>query len=552
MINSYSRFFTYFYYSFVAVSTVLFCLGLYGYAGNKFLYVLFSLASALILVSAFRKFTSYGYSYLAVFLWLGFWLKLTLHLILNYPFVEPVGNFTGAPAELDQMMVVVTVAFLGLVCGNAVFDFVKRKWSSKEISVGPQCPNWYKKYRRVTWIAMIAITIITIYMNIKFGIHMIGMLPRTILVWPLNSIIAWSLNIGFATAFSAMIWWDVLLSRDISKSIYAIVVEAFLSSVAIMSRALYIFHSVPQLFAISRIGAGGSNRKKIILASSFVIFLVMSIASVSTLRNYLYQSTETYSSTRYQVAHARWEVVSGLIDTLRSRLSTASYSERLEIENEIRLLLIERAQLEKISTEEKAKFKAALAGESRQASFLLNEFGYQLRGGFVTQMMHLSVDRWIGLEGALSVVTYPEKSMDLFFHALTDKATPGKPDIYQKISESIYLKADMDVFKFASLPGAIGFLFYTGSYFCVALGMFVFSLLILLLEGLVGLLTKNPLLCSLYGAAFASNIAQFGVEPRSSISYYMMLGLGVLCIAAVQLNFSAILEYARLKFIKIG
>jgi hypothetical protein len=536
---------------FLIVLIAFFCLGLRGYSGNKVLYTVFTLVSAWMLISAFRQFKGYGYLFLAVFLWLGFWLKLTLHLILNYSFIEPVGMFSGNSAQLDQALVVVTVAFIGLSLGKSVFSVILSKDRSKpnENYSSSSYPAWYPKYRRLIWTALVLVSALIIYVNLKFGIHLIGMLPRTILMWPLNSLIAWALNIGLATAVTTMAWWDIQLGRNSSPSVFAIILEALCSSVAVMSRAMYIFHSLPPLFALGRTGyiARLAVWKKMLLGILFLTFLVASIAAVSTLRNYLYQSPDAYSSTRYQVAYARWEVATSTIYVLEKSLPSVVVSERAKIKEKIEALRIEVAQLVKILEEEKMKFRQANLQESRQTSFLMNEFGYQLQGGFATQIMHLSVDRWIGLEGLLAVVSYPEKSMNLFLHALTDKPVVGKPDIYQTISQSIYLKANMEIFKFASLPGAVGFLFYSNSYAVVALGMFIFSFLILALEKAVGFLTRNPLLASLYGAAVASMIAQFGVQPRSSLAYCLMLAIGVLGVAALQVKFSSINKYIRQK-----
>ena len=66
------------------------------------------------------------------------------------------------------------------------------------------------------------------------------------------------------------------------------------------------------------------------------------------------------------------------------------------------------------------------------------------------------------------------------------------------------------------------------------LGMGVFSLLILLIEWVVDILTANPLLCSLIGFGVANNVAQFGGAPGQGIPYFFMIFCSVLFIWFVQ------------------
>lgn len=86
----------------LAVWLILFMLGLSGYSGSIITYVLFSIITGAMLVTGFRQKISYGYLFLTVFLWLGFWLKLTIHTVLSYPFVEPVGSFLGGAGAWDE------------------------------------------------------------------------------------------------------------------------------------------------------------------------------------------------------------------------------------------------------------------------------------------------------------------------------------------------------------------------------------------------------------------------------------------------------------------
>ncbi|WP_332778397.1 hypothetical protein [Polaromonas sp.] len=526
-----------------------FTLGLAGYSGSKALYVLFSIVTGIMLVTGFQKMTGYGYLFLTIFLWLGFWLKLTIHTILSYPFVEPVGSFVGSAQAWDEVLFTATVASLGVILGKLLYNQIKSRFGAMHGEIKPVVPPWYANSRKWLWAGLMVTGATVLLVNLKYGIHQIGLAPRTILMWPLNAGIAWLLNIGLATGITVLLWWDIALKKNLTVPIYAIIAEALVSSVSILSRAAYVFHAIPQLWAAHRFKhtfKGWSHAKTGLLVAIFALLLVVSISAVTTFRNYLYQSG-AYLSTAYQVAYARSEALMSAIAAEQLKIKNSSPAERVALEKRVRELLAEKLKLDAIAAKEKAKSDEAMKSGSAQSKVLLNEFGYQITGGSSTLMLQLSVDRWIGLEGLMAVQSYPEKNRDLLWQALNEKPEAGKPDIYQTVSDSIYLKSDGTKFRFATLPGAAAFLYYSGSLLIVLLGMVFFSLAVLVIEFVINALTANPILCSLYGAVIASNVAQFGGSPQLSLPYFLMLACGILLVWIVQTRlFTQVLHKLKL------
>ncbi|MDP3192347.1 hypothetical protein [Rhodoferax sp.] len=523
----------------MAVWLLMFTLGLSGYSGSKAAYAMFSIVTGTMLVTGFQQRSSYGYLFLTLFLWLGFWLKLTIHTILNYPFVEPVGSFLGGAEAWDEVLYVATVACLGVMLGKFLYDYVSSPIGTMRGDVKPAAPPWYEKSRKWVWAGLIVTAIAVLIVNMRYGLHQIGLVPRTVLMWPLNAVVAWLLNIGLGTGTAVLLWWEIALKKNVTVPIYAIVAEAFLSSVSILSRAIYIFHALPQLWAAYQFRhtfSRWSRTKTVLLAVVFVSLLAVSISAVTTLRNYLYQSG-VYSSTAFQVAYSHHEVIMGAIYALQSKIDSSTLAERPVLLNRMRELQVERLRLEQILAAEKVKLSEVMQSGAVQSKILLNEFGYQITEGVSTRILQLSVDRWIGLEGLMSVQSYPEKNISLLWNALIEKPEVGKPDTYQTVSNSIYLKSDGTKFNFASLPGAAAFLYYGNSLPIVMLGMMFFSLVVLVAEFLINALTSNPILCSLYGALLASNVAQFGVSPRLSLPFIFMLACGILLVWLIHTSF---------------
>ena len=92
----------------------------------------------------------------------------------------------------------------------------------------------------------------------------------------------------------------------------------------------------------------------------------------------------------------------------------------------------------------------------------------------------------------------------------------------------------MTKYQFASLPGAAAFCYYTGSLWCVFLGMLLLTLMATYSEYLVHYLTGNVLLCARFGMNAANAIAQLGVVPRQLLIHFGMLFGAVIFIEALQ------------------
>ncbi len=440
------------------------------------------------------------------------------------------------------------------------------------------------------------------------------MVPRTILQWPLNAAIAWIVSIGSAMGIATLLWWDISLKKNISLLVYAIFAEALFSTVSLLSRGVYIFHTIPQMLSLyknSSFIVRISRKKVALLVVAFISFFIISLSVTSTYRAYLYPNIGDFTS-KTQSRLIRLEVLDGgithvkdLIDkgeplekhlrdlieekanlmklmasiTVNGKISEADISIQKgePLERRLRELVEEKDNLikrrasvmvnGKISeadelihkresakstlhetatdtivpgkrlTEGNAEKKEIMKIGTPQYRMLFEEFGYQMKSGFFERIIQLGVDRWIGLEGVMAIRSYSEKGGAIFLKAMTEKRELGKVTLYQEVCKSSYRYTDTSKWQFASLPGAVAFLYYSGSLWVVMLGMVVFSLLVLLIEHVVDMLTDNPLLCSLIGFGVANSVAQFGLSPLTDLPYFFMIFCGILAIWFVQSRF---------------
>ncbi len=440
--------------------------GMENFSGSKPVYFLFSFFYWLMLITAFSRSAHFGYIFLAVMLWLGFWAKLTLHLILDYPFIEPVGGFVGSPTAWNEVLWVALLACLGVMVGRLIGTIVFKIYSRKMRCEQSSAPAWYPSVRIWLWlcsgIGIIGLAVV----NVVLGLQQIGLVPRTILPWPMNALIVWQVTIGWALLMTVLLWWEVLLRKNIAAAVYAPIIEAFLSASSVLSRGILLFHSLPQLFALfeNRKSLIGLSKAKVVVLIVFLgCSLIFVTSGVNTVRAHLYSEYGSFPTHR-----------------------------------------------------------------------IFDDFVYKLGSESLNSILGLAVDRWIGLEGVMAIVAYPEKNLALLREAALEKRAAGFVTKFNVIANSHYQWIDTSKWRFASLPGPAAFLFFSGSLWVVLLGMALFVIVLQMCEQLVFKLATNPLLCSLTGFTMANTISRFGVAPRQDIPFYGMIACFVLFVHVLQ------------------
>jgi len=540
---------------FSLIWSLLFSVSLMKYQGSAFAFTLFSFSFLILLFLGFYKNKSYAFMYLAVFLWLGFWTKLVAHLLLDYEYIEPIGVFSGSTGEWDQVLWVSTIACLGVIIGRFLYAILNFKVADDNQNNNVY-PEWYPTIRIKVWALFIVIVILATVSNTVLGINQIGLSPRTILPWPLNALISWIVSIGGVMGLATLIWWDISLKKGVYPALFAITIEAFISSISLFSRGVFIFHSIPQFIALykNKLLDNFSKKRLAIVGCFILIFFVLSLAIVSVLRANFYSQDGITTTTKSQISLNRLEVLKGGIARVKKLIRQGG-----DHKAHLAELLIEQEGLQMKVSNSTSDFRLKLIKENEDTreipdsindknviidhqvqfdrineSVALKEFYYQLTQGVFLKVLALSVDRWVGLEGVMAVVSYPNKGRALIIDTFIEKRTPGEVTRYQEIANSKYQWVDSNVWQFASLPGAVAFLYFSGSFWIVLFGMILFAFLVQFLEFLIYKGTRNPILCSLLGVSIANNVTQFGIAPAQGSVYLFMIFVGILAIVIVQ------------------
>lgn len=154
----------------------------------------------------------------------------------------------------------------------------------------------------------------------------------------------------------------------------------------------------------------------------------------------------------------------------------------------------------------------------------------QMVEAVVNDSVGLLLDRWVGIEGVMSVVGANRTGWGLFAEALAERANPNANSFYdQNFIDSPYNNARDDARHFVSLPGYLAFLFYPGSYIFLFCAVFAFSIVAGLFEWFVYRFGGNNLvLCALIAQVIAFRYTSFGYVPMQSYLLFGAISLNVL------------------------
>lgn len=265
----------------------MFSAGLATYPGSKPVYCLFSFSFLFLLISTFRRQAAYGYIFLALFLWLGFWSKHLLHLVIGYGYIERVGSFDGAPASWDTVLLTASAGAAGVLAARQLYLYLSGQSTLRSPQPGGDAPAVYKKWRSRAWIVSLSVLAVTGALNSYLGIHRIGLVAATVLPWHLNGLVAWILNIGAALWLALLLNWEIASGGRPGRPLLGSLSGAFISSVSTFSRGTFVYLGVPVLLAAFYARPPGRSftlrQAGILLASA--LLLLVALFAVSTLRN---------------------------------------------------------------------------------------------------------------------------------------------------------------------------------------------------------------------------------------------------------------------------
>lgn len=481
---------------FVLAAAALLGLAFARYAGSAFVFAFFNVCFILLAGLIFPKPRVYVYIFLAGLLFLGFWLKVVVQTVWSPGFVEPTGDFSGTPHEWDAALLAASWGALGAAAPRFVHLILMSRRTSHEAQNSElAAPFWFRHSRRLIWALSFGSVLILNVANLNLAFYQVGVNPKLILPLHLNVLVPWLINIGFALWIATLVHWDFELKKQsLSKSLLVPMVEAFLSSVSVMSRLLFLLHAGPYWIVLMehwRNWKGRLSRRTIaVVAACFAALLALSVLTVFWLRVLDYHAVE--------------------LNTLLQESAAKTVPPPAAV----------------------AKDVPPAASVAKNASRQHTLLAYQ-RDVLVRQLPDLFVHRWVGLEGVLVVGSLSDRGQDLFVAAVTDDPKRGAESLFQRHAKTPFLASDSKTYTFLSNSGIIALLFYSGSFLIVVAGMAIIMAILITTERLAELATANPFLLAVAGAASANVVCQM-TFPYLALIFLLQLWVAIGFLALIQ------------------
>ena len=431
-------------------------------SSQLYTYLLFITIFSFAIFFASSNKKSFGFLILCIFLWLGYWLKSVAHLLVTYPFREPMGYFSFSQGEWDKFYLIASLGMLTTII-SGIFFFQLSGQSFLNRSSLALLRIRHKCNLRYLWVVGVIGAVILCAINYQFHFIAIGLHPSSIYhPWVIKSLISWLLGFGVISALYALLDVDLRTNtRFILKSILVLFIFLLLS-ISQSSRSVMVLSGLPMFLGL--IVVYKKPAKKII--PILIIYFLFIVSSV-------------YGSNYRRYEHDSKPAIQTNID--------------LEINN----------------------------GASGNAAD--NQISRSSR--LISSVAALAVDRWIGLEGLASVISYPNKSTDLLLSSLTEKRVGGTIDSYTLNVAQAFKdapeKSGAIAVQYASIAGLFGMLYLADSLPLFCLGIFVIVGLIIFSERAVIFFTDNRMLAIFWSTSFVFTLSSLTIGVPQVARYYL-------------------------------
>lgn len=468
--------------------------------------------TGLLVRSVLNNRTSFFSFFLLAFLILGCWAKLVLHFILGTQFIEPIGAFDESPQAWDSAMLALNIAFATLLVCQAIVG-----------RLPPPAVIRIKHPRALLmpsmWLALLLTTLLLAF-NFKFAILKVGTEPLLKLHSYAYVLVSFMLAWGNLILLATLGYWLVQARQmKLETLFYILILEGAVTAVSMGSRAQMILH-VAAPFAVYLVH-GRELVDGLRLAQWVRVLLITAALFVASLL--------LVSADRLQ-SFAQARPVSTPVATLVSSPSFApgsSSSSRLlvapaDAAQAVAGALLPAMPLLRIAAQ--GMQLPPVSSEAASAPAIRPEISEQVKRarwkGMLMEMSKLVVDRWIGLEGVLAVVSHDGTGWPLFLRSLVELPESGTEAIYQRMSNAQYQA--FENFTFMTIPGPMAILLYSGKLTVLAGGLAMLFLTGVLAERLANYLVGNIFARATIGVALAYLVVQTNF-PR--VQFFFLIEL---------------------------
>ncbi|MGE8463275.1 MAG: hypothetical protein ACN6P0_19645 [Pseudomonas capeferrum] len=489
----------------VAIATVAAALN---YPASLLPLLLNGALAALLVRSVLNNRTSFFSFFLLAFLILGCWAKLVLHFILDTQFIEPIGAFDDSPQLWDAALMALNITFATLLVCQTI---ASRQRPPVAISVD--------KPRALLvpalWLA-VALTGLLLALNFKYAILKVGTEPALKLPSVVYVLVSFMIAWGNLILLATLGYWLVQARRmKLEVLFYILILEGAITAVSMGSRAQMILH-VAAPFVVYL-----THSRELVTALRVVQWVrILAVTAALFVASLLLVSADRLHS--FAQARPVGAPVAVSSQLLASAANQTSAQPNLALGG-MTLVPADAAQAVTAMLAP-AMPLLRIATQAVPLPVMPPEETAQIKRerwkGMLMELSKLVVDRWVGLEGVLAVVSHEDTGWPLFVRSLAERPESGTQAIYQRMSDAQY--QTFENFTFMTIPGPIAILLYSGNLALLAGGLALLFLVGTLAERLASQLVGNIFTQATIGVALAYLVVQTNF-PR--VQFFFLIEL---------------------------
>jgi hypothetical protein len=458
---------------FFTLNGFLFFFNCFNYAGNLFILTFFFFSSNFYVVYSFRKQSIFTEKFLSIFLWFGFWFKFSFVNNGLSKLVEGAGSFDFSSMLYDKALLILSFAFCLLIFLSYLrqFFFSYNNFFNKFFLKKQNIVNLFFKYQIYIISLFILIFLSFSILNHYYFIYRKGIISNQNINQVFLLLFKWLTMFGFASISSFVIYCYIQKKKNLYIALLISIFESASTSLGSLSRATFVFTQLSFYFALNKYIE--LTKKKIVKYSAIVYLLL--VFGLTPILNFF-------------------------VTKERNFLFYIKTSEQNSISENIPF----------------KKFNLSFSNND-----IKNYFDYLIeKDYFFSESLYLFINRWVGLDSWLAVVSYPNLSLNIFTESLKEKFNKNEYSFYQKIflnKNEHYEISKLDNNYGIILPGFFAYSFYSGSiYFFLFLITFFYSFGIFLEYLSFRLSFGNYFFSSLVSYVYVYRLIHFGYLPAQS------------------------------------
>ncbi len=522
-------------FCFFVVNFFLLFLSYTKFPGEKVFFLTLFIISNIYVIFSYKYSELFLDKTLSIFLWLGFFYKLSILLITDSRLPEGRGNFSYLPSQYDEILIYSSIGIFSFLISSLIFKMFSLKILKSKISQQKDeyiLKKFFHIYKTKILIAFLFLILFVTILNFNLGFYQKGMVPKNEINLYFGYFLKWMLLFGLTSISCLLIEYDLKQYKKLSLFVILLFFfELVMTNISLLSRSL-IFLGSAVLFTTYINYEHKINKKSktnSLLINFIILFIIFSISVV-----YINKiRASNYVDNSYI---AEKIVEKSLINknTINIENNDALNNEdKGDIEEIVDSELNIEEKIERIENtlDSRGKHKLSIKKNIKRILFIIK-------------------NRFVGLDGVATVVSYPDKNYSLFLTALKREYNPNDYSFYQKTFIIPYEQKHLIGKEYEKtskrhygviLPGIISFLSYPGSKIFLLVSCILIFLFCASIEIIAKKLSYNSVIfSSLVGYVLGYRLIHFGYLPKQS---YLLIGAICLTIFIVFLSKTLIIKF---------